>query len=521
MEDIGKKTKVGIAYNTAARLAGTSGQIVSTIILARLLAPEDFGLVATAMLIIGFATRFGQFGFHMGLIQRKENITREHVNTLFVIDFSFKLTLWLIIYFLTPIFASHFSDPRLARVLPVISLYVLLECFTTTPLAVLKREMKFKITSVINTVERFTIITVSIVLASFGFGVWSLVYSNLSGIMLSAVLSMWQTKWVPNFRYSHDASRELFRFGIMIFLRNLFRYGAEKVDYYWVSTYLGAAQLGFYEKAFQLMRMPQKRITRAINKVVFSAFSRIQDDPERIQRGFRKLILAVTLVSYPLLAGLAFVAPLFIPIALGENWRPTVLPLQIMCVAGMLRSLDPFLNSLLTSTGFVNSTVTRRGFEFILVAVATFFGVKYGIVGVSVAVVGSAFVIMFLMLSIITRVTTVRWRDYFGPQLPALAASLAMLATMAAVQFSLQSHINPQGPGMLFALMITGGVSYIGWHVIFRFRAVAELYHELEGDVRSVGQKLIKKFTRRKANRQTAPAEAEQKTEHVESSVNP
>ncbi len=503
--DIGKKAKVGILYNMAARVAGTFGQIISTIILARLLAPEDFGVVATAMMVIGFATKFGEFGFHMGLIQRKEEIESIHIDTLFVMDFTFKLTLYAVVYFAAPHIAAFFNNPTLAEVLPIIALYMLLECFSTTPLTVLKRRMDFKSTSIISTIERFFTLGSSVAFAALGFSFWSLVYSKLLGVSISGLLAMRKTGWFPQFRFQRRAAMELFRFGILIFLRNLFRYGSDKVDYFFISKFLGAQALGFYEKAFELMRLPQRRITRAVNRVIFSAFSRIQDDPERIRKAFQKLILGISLVSYPLLGGLAFVAPLFIPIVLGEGWRPMILPLQIMCFAGVLRSMDPFLNSLLTATGFVKSTVTRRALEFLLLAATTFFGVRHGIVGVSVAIVFSYIVVMFIMMTIITRVTSVQWRDYFGSQMPAVVCTLGMLGLMFAATRLMAPYISAQGSWMLLIQVVSGAISYIGLHLIFRFRSVVALWDELRGDT----HKLLKFLKKRKKAREPEPASAD------------
>ncbi len=500
-KDIGKKTKLGILYNTAARMAGTFGQIISTVILARLLTPQDFGVVATAMMVIGFATKFGEFGFHMGLIQRKEDIQQVHIDTLFVMDFAFKLALWLIVAVTAPVVAGFFNNPVLETVLPVIATYMLIECFSATPLTVLKREMDFKSTSIISTLERFITIGSAILLAALGFSYWSLVYSKLLGVGTSGILAMRKTGWIPRLRFSREASRELFRFGILISLRNLFRYGSDKIDYFFISRYLGAEALGLYEKAFELMRLPQRRITRAVNRVVFSAFSRIQDQPERIRTAFKKLILAISLVSYPMLGGLAFVAPLFIPIVLTPEWTPAVKPLQIMCFAGILRSMDPFLNSLLTTTGYVKSTVTRRAFEFLLLAAATFWGVQYGIVGVSIGIVVSYVIVMFLMLFIITSKTRVRWSDYFGSQIPALVCTLGMLAVMAAVTRLAATYIPPDGVAMLLVQILSGGTAYVGLHMIFRFQPVMALYEELRGDTRQ----LMKQIKKRKT---AAPKEA-------------
>ncbi|MFQ5627632.1 MAG: lipopolysaccharide biosynthesis protein [bacterium] len=496
--DLGKKAKTSIFYNIAAKGASTLGQLFGTVFLARLLVPEDFGIVTTGMLVIGFATKFGEFGFHQGLIQRKEAITRKHINTLFTIDFTFKAVLWLIIFLLSSLLAGYFNEPALATALPVLSLYILLECFSTTPLTVLKRDVDFKSVSINETIEMFTTIVLSIALAFLGFGLWSLIYSKLTGITVAGILAMRKTHWVPKFTFNRRAGKELFHFGAMIFVRNLFRYGADNVDYFFVSKYIGAQALGLYEKAFILMRMPQKRITRSVNRVIFSAFSRIQDDPERIRKIFCKLVLAVSLLSYPLLTGLALVAQPFIAVLLGEKWLGAALPLQIMCIAGILRSIDPFLNSTLTATGYVRSTVTRRALEFVLLAVTTFLGIQYGLAGVATAVGFSAIIVMIVMMNMITKVTKIQWRDYFGPQMPAIVTSLCMLIAMYVSRSVLVQYVDPLGPVILVSLVAIGTLVYLGLLMIFRFKMVTELLDELRGDTKGVTDALKKKFSRSK-----------------------
>jgi O-antigen/teichoic acid export membrane protein len=504
--DLGKKAKTSILYNIAAKGASTFGQLISTVFLARLLVPEDFGIVTTSMLVIGFATKFGEFGFHQGLIQRKEAITATHINTLFTIDFAFKSVLWLAIFFFSPRLAIYFDEPILAQALPILSIYILLECFSTTPLTVLKRDVDFKSVSINETIEMFTTIVLSIVLAFLGFGLWSLVYSKLAGITIAGILAIQKTHWLPKLTFNRQAGRDLFHFGVMIFIRNLFRYGADNIDYFFVSKYLGVQTLGLYEKAFILMRMPQKRITRSVNRVIFSAFSRIQDDPERIRKIFRKLVLAVSLLTYPLLTGLALVAYPFIAVVLGEKWLGAALPLQIMCIAGILRSIDPFLNSTLTATGYVRSTVTRRALEFFLLAVTTFLGVQFGLAGVATAVGFSAVIVMIVMMNMITRVTKIQWRDYFYPQMPAIVTSLCMMAAMFLIRMVLASRVDPLGPVMLVSMVAIGGMVYLGLHLLFRFKIVIELVEELRGDTKNVAGALKKKISRSKRKSKLAVA---------------
>lgn len=504
--DLAKKAKTSILYNIMAKGASTFGQLISTVFLARLLMPEDFGIVTTGMLIIGFATKFGEFGFHMGLIQKKEEITALQINTLFTIDLAFKSVLYLIIFFASPHLAYYFGEPVLAEALPILSIYIIIECFSTTPLTVLKRDVDFKSASINETVEMFITIFSSIAMAFAGFGLWSLIYSKLAGIVVAGVLAMHRTRWIPRLTYNRQAGRELFQFGFLIFIRNLFRYGADNVDYFFVSKFIGAQALGLYEKAFVLMRMPQKRITRSVNRVIFSAFSRIQNEPERIRNIFRKLVLSVSLLSYPLLIGLALLAYPFIAVVLGEKWLGAALPLQIMCVAGILRSIDPFLNSVLTATGHVKSTVTRRGLEFVLLTATTFAGVQYGLAGVASAVGLSAIVVMIFMMRMITKATKIRWRDYVESQLPAIICSLGMLAALFLSKMWLTGFLDPIGPLYLAIQIVIASLVYIGLHLAIRFKMVVELVEEIYGDTKSVSDRFKNKFSRSKKKSEFALA---------------
>ena len=489
------KVKRGVIYNAGARLIGVWTQVAGTVVLARLLLPEDFGLVALGMLIIGFATKFGEFGFSAGLIQRKEKVTEKHINTLFFLDLSFKLLLWIIFYLATPALARIFHDPRLIAVIPVISLYMVLECLSTTPLTVLKRKMDFKSYSLIVTAEDFVILISSILLAWFGYGYWSLIFAKLIGVSGAALLAAKLAHWRPKPLYDHTACKELFGFGLMVFLRDLLRYATEHVDYLFVSMYLGTRQLGLYEKAFEIMKMPQKRLTRALNTVVFSAFSRIQDEPERVRMAFRKLVLTISVVSYPVLSGLAFIAPLLIPLALGDNWRPVVVPVQIMCAAGILRSIDPFLNSVLTATGFVKMTVFRRAFEALMMTLATFIGVRYGINGVAVSVVIVSFITMVFMMNLLKKVSNIGWKDYFHPQIPAIVTSTGMLITMYTCSSIVDVYIDTTEVIMLICQFTIGFLSYIGLHLLFRFQGTMSLIEEITGDFKKLRTRVKGKIT--------------------------
>jgi O-antigen/teichoic acid export membrane protein len=494
-ENVAKLAKQGVFYTVIARLGNTFTQFLGGLILVRLLEPDDFGLMQIGWLIIGFATKFGEFGFNMGLIQRNKEVRQEHVNTLFVLDLGFKVTLWAITLALTPFLTGIFHEPKLATMLPIFSFYMVLECFSTSPITMLQRSMNFKAYSQILALDRTVQRIGALTFAALGFGFWSLIIGEFCGAIVSAIRAIQVTGWRPRLQFDREASRELFGYGNWIFLRNLFRYLADHVDQFIIGRMLDAQQLGFYTKAFELMKLPRKRISRALSSVVFPAFAKVQNQPERIKSGFEKLVLCVSLVAYPIQVAMLMAAPAFVYVLMGEKWAPVIPCIQIMCIAGILRALDPFLNTVVTTGGFVRHTAFRRAVEFALLAVAVYFGVRWGINGVSVAVSVTSVIVMMLMINLLRRVSLIGWREYFAPQWPAIVGSVMMALAMWGINLSLSRYLGAHSLLMLIASVTVGMTAYIGTLLIWRPKRVVALYHELSGDAKSVVTKGKEKIT--------------------------
>ncbi len=493
-QSVSEKAKLGILYATMSKFSGTFMQFFGSVALARLLDVSDFGLVQMGTMIIGFATKLGEFGFNMGLVQRRDEVRDEHVNTLFIMDLLFKLTLFGIVMLALPYLAEYFHEPRLETVMPAIALYMVLDCFSNPGTTMLDRQMNFGAQARIQIIERFIEITTSVGMAFAGMGVWSLIYSKIIAISFSAILASRAAHWRPSLKFDFQASKELFRFGGWIFFRNMCREMADNVDYFIIGRYLNAQQLGYYTKAFDLMRLPQRRITRSINSVMFAAFARVQDQPEKVKAGFEKAVLAVSLVSYPLLIGMLLVAKEFVEVVFGEKWLPMTLPLQIMCVAGVLRSIDPFLNSVVTATGFVRHTAFRRLVEFALLAVACYIGVQYGIVGVAIAVVIVSFIVMFLMVNLLKQVSVSGWREYLAPQLPAFGGSLLMAITMLGFRFVSENVLHLPALAAMIGMTIIGSLAYVGALWLAKPKRVVALWQESTQDVQKLTGKAREKI---------------------------
>jgi len=497
-KSVSKLAKEGVFYNVIVRLGNTFTQFIGGVILVRLLEPNDFGILQLGWLVIGFATKFGEFGFNMGLIQRNKEVRNEHVNTLFVLDLGFKVALWVITFACTPWLAGFFHEPRLATFLPVFSFYMVLECFSTSPITMLQRNMNFKAYSQVLAIDRTVQLLGALTFAAMGFGVWSLVIGEFLGLIWSAIRAIQLSGWRPRLQFDREASRELFGYGNWVFLRNLFRYLSDNVDYLIIGRVLDSQQLGYYTKAFELMKTPRKRITRALSAVVFPAFAKVQNQPNKVKRGFEKLVLVVSLVAYPIQIAMLMAAPAFVYVVMGEKWAPTIPCLQIMCVAGILRALDPFLNTVVTTSGFVRHSALRRAIEFAILAVAVYIGVRWGINGVSAAVTIVSIITMALMINLIRRVSLIGWREYFAPQWPAIVSSVFMAIAMWGVNAGLGNYLGGNSLLMLIVSTAAGFAAYVATLIAWRPQRVVVLYQELAGDAKGVVAKGKKKMARLK-----------------------
>jgi O-antigen/teichoic acid export membrane protein len=497
-ENVAKLAKQGVFYTVVVRLGNTFTQFIGSLFLVRLLEPNDFGLLQLGWLVIGFATKFGEFGFNMGLIQRNKEVRSEHVNTLFVLDLSFKVALWIIACACTPWLADFFHEPKLATFLPVFSFYMVLECFSTSPITMLQRNMNFKAYSQVLAIDRTVQLTGALTFAGLGFGAWSLVIGEFLGLLWSSLRAIQLSGWRPSLQFDREACRELFGYGNWVFLRNLFRYLADNIDYLVIGRFLDSQQLGYYTKAFELMKTPRKRITRSLSAVVFPAFAKVQNQPQKIKRGFEKLVLAVSLVAYPIQVAMLMAAPAFVYVVMGEKWAPTITCLQIMCVAGILRALDPFLNSVITTGGFVRHSALRRFIEFAILAVAVYIGVHWGINGVSVAVTITSIIVMVLMLNLIRRVSLIGWRAYLAPQWPAIVSSVFMALAMWGANVGLRPYLGAHSLPMLIVSTLAGFAAYVAVLIVWRPQRVVALYQELAGDAQGVVAKAKNKIAKLK-----------------------
>jgi O-antigen/teichoic acid export membrane protein len=350
----------------------------------------------------------------------------------------------------------------------------------------LSRALNFRVFAVTEAVGAAAFGLVAILLAARGYGVWAIAWAGVAQSLSRAVILVARAGWPLRFGWDRGALGDLLGLGAGLTLKRVINYAAANVDYAVIGRRLGPTDLGYYTRAYGLITMPLSQFSRVIMSVLFPAFSRIQGDNARIVAGYSKVVTATAIVSFPFLAGLALVAPAFMAVVYGEKWLPTVLPLTIMCVAGMMKSVTTFVGAIADAKGQVQREVKRQLIYLGILVAGAILGSRYGTAGVAWAVVVASFAMLIMMQSFLGSLTGMRWRTYLAALWPAVASTLVMTAVVAAVQAGMSRLVARTSVAMLTVSVVAGVLSYALALVAGRFPAVTALRRELERDLKEL-----------------------------------
>jgi PST family polysaccharide transporter len=488
---LGKTVKQGVIWAVTGRGVITLITFVAGIVMARLLEPEDFGMYGIALIFTGLATRFGNVGFGLALIQRKE-IREEHVSSLFVVHLLTFFALTGLLNLVAPLIGSAFGNPLTGRVVGVTALMFLTTPFSSVAKVIVQRRMEFRGPTVAGVLDHLVAAIAAIIFAVLGYGVWSLVYGNLLGTLSSTIYIVVNSRWKPRFIYNHSAMKDLYFYGLNIFLKNLLIYASDKIDYFIVGKTLGNAPLGLYEKSFHVMEMAVRQLYDRIGMILFSAFSTMQEDRTKIREAYSKVILTFSLLSFPVFFGLFTIAPAFIHVLYGEKWSPSIVPFQILCVAGIFRMQLQVVSTIINAMGKVSVELWQRAMAFVLLAVGCWIGSVWDITGVSVAVVVTTALLTATLVAYLNRLTGLTWLDTLRPQCPAFVAALVMSGVTFLYQRWIEGGLGPYSLAMLLSSTTVGTVVYVLALWIFKPAPIVSLVKEFVADLKPLARGVVR-----------------------------
>ena len=337
---------------------GTSSVVVTVVqfaqlaVLARLLVPEDFGLMAMLMIVVGLAQAFADMGISNAIIHRQDT-TDEQLYSLYWLNILAGIVLFFLLLAAVPTIVVLFAEPRLAELIPVIALIFLIAPFGQMYQSLLQKNLRFRELAVSEIFAATFSATVAITAAATGQGIYALIFWQLSIIACRTVVMIgfgW-SEWRPSWHFRYGDLEGYISFGLFQMGERSISFLGQRVDQFLIGTLLGAQALGYYHLAFNLVILPILRINPVLTRVAFPLFARVQDNTEKLRHGYMMMQRVLAAVNFPLLFGLAAVAPVLIPLVLGEQWASSIVLVQILAGVAILRSAVNPVGSLLLAKG--------------------------------------------------------------------------------------------------------------------------------------------------------------------------
>lgn len=494
-ESIRSKTRRGSLWSISGTLGSQAISFAIGVTLARILEPADFGLIAACLIFIEVGSTLIASSFASALV-RKPDVSDLDLSTGFVLQLITAVLAMLVLAGISPLLTIMMDDPKVGTVLVALSTALLVLAFRGIPTVLARRAMEFKPIAISNWLEMLSFGVISITMAVLGFGVWSLVVGRVLASAIAVAQLAFAMRWRPRFAFSMPACRELLGVATQFAGKEVLADISRNISYFFAGMKLGMEALGFYSRAHYLMMLPVTRLSVSVGSVLFPAFSKIQHDDAALRWSFKRATCVLTMVIFPLLAGLLVVAPTFITFVYGARWEPTVLPLQILCLAGILYSVEPVAVSLINARSFLVDDIKRQFVHLMLLAIATLALSRWGVIGIASAVTFSAFANWLLLMFLLSRRIGFSALQYVESVLPGVLGCLVMSLTIAILQDRLQSIFELAGGWLLLITIITGAVVYYLTLLILdrsmKWRLLNESFAEIQGVISSVTHPLLR-----------------------------
>ena len=329
----------GAGWVFAGKIVGRGMQLVKLVVLARLLSPEDFGLFGIVLLAIAALQSFTQTGFSTALIQRKDN-TEDYLDTAWTVQVIRGLVLAGILFAVAPVVGWFFEEPRCVPLLRVMCASVAIGGFVNIGIIYFRKELEFHKQFIYDLGTAIVSLAVGVVLAYRLRSVWALIWAGMAGAATRCILSYVIHPYRPRVRTQYSEAAELFRFGRWVLGSSVVIFLAGNLDHAFLGKMLGVGALGLYQMAYRLSNTPATEVTHLTNAVMIPAYAKVQDEGERLGRGFLQVFELVTSVALPLTVFIVVAAPEIVLGLLGKKWEAAVTPLQVLAVAGCLNAIE-------------------------------------------------------------------------------------------------------------------------------------------------------------------------------------
>lgn len=457
---LGRKVALGAMFSLVSQCILLCIQVLSTSLLARLLLPEDFGLVALSTTFTGLIAIFRDLGLSMATLQ-KENLTHQQVTNLFWLNLGSSLFLSLIIALCAPFIASFYDDPRLTGITIVSGFSLIIAGLTVQHQALMRREMKFKLLAIVDVVSKFIGSATAILWAYFTESYWALVFMPIISAAFYAIAVWVFCSWRPSLFRRGAGTMQMLHFGKDMLHYGIVNYFARNADNFIVGKVAGSTELGYYSRSYSLMLMPVGQLVAPLTGVVVSALSKLQNQPTEFKRYYLEIIRVLSVVSFAIVSAMLVMSDEIIDIFLGPQWEGAKKIFTILCFAAFWQPLQSTMGWVQTSLGHTARMVKWGYINSLSLIVAFLIGCFYGATGVAIAYSVYTWLIVIPCFSFTFRDSPIRVKD----MLPSISVPLVFTIISTGLILMLKSVFHFEE--LWIRTLLFGGLFVAVWCVYF------------------------------------------------------
>lgn len=395
------------------------------IILARLLSPEEFGLIGMITIFIAISQSFIDSGFSQALI-RKTNCQQKDYSTVFYFNLLVGILFYIVLFFSAPFISQFFNEPILKELVRVLGIVLIVNSFAIIQRTILIKNINFKLQTKITISSSVLSGIIAIILAYKGFGVWSLAVQRILNQLFTAILLWIFNHWLPTLEFSKQSFKEMFSFGSKLLASGLIDTTYQNIYYLIIGKFFSATELGYYTRADHFSKLPSQSINASVSRVTYPVLSQLQDNASQLKVGYKKIIKSIMLINFSVMLGMAAVARPMILTLIGEKWLPSVPYLQLLCFVGMMYPLHALNLNILKVKGrsdlFLRLEIIKKVLAIPVIIIGIFFGIKAMILGM----IFNSFIGYFINSYYSSKLINYSVREQIKDVLPDFGISISM-----------------------------------------------------------------------------------------------
>jgi len=443
-------------------IGNTGSQVINFglgLILARLMMPAEFGMVATILIFTNLAGFVAGGGMGQAIVRAK-NASKRDYDLLFTLQFMIGLAIVGFFFAIAPWFSRWYDNPLYADLLRVSALSFLIRPFFNVPGNILHREMRFKAKAAVQLTNLIVYNGIALSLAYRGHGPWSLILAGLFSSIGGAAQFAWHARWRPGFCLDFSRARDLMRYGLLASSNNIVNYIRRQAPTFVLSRTLGPVGVGLFNKAESMAARPHEVVNRSIYGVLFRALAMEHDNLDKSRYLFFRSVALAAVYSMPFYVGFLWLAEPLIVTLYGDRWADAAIPLAVLSLAGPLKMVENLSGAVLAARSWLGKELVAQVSLLAVTVIAILIGLRFGMTGVAAGMVIASGYMSVYMFWLAKRALRARWIELGRALLPATLLNLIMAAAFMLMDHLLPLTLRENNILYLTTMGLTGGLTY-------------------------------------------------------------